>query len=221
MLIKNVYEYYNCHKEEIAGIRKYITPDGKRLPSVTTILSRTKDMSFLDEWKNSIGIEKAEKIRDEAAIIGTAMHTNLENYITGKDISGSYMSKVLSQLIIKNGLCNVSEIWGNEVPLYTKDLYAGTTDAIGIFNGKPAIIDFKNSLRNKEKSHIGDYFLQLSAYAISHNEMYNTNINTGVIMIATREGKYQEFIIEGNDFLKYQCEWLERVGNYYDQYGYE
>lgn len=200
--------------------RMYIVGQGHPLPSVTTILSSTKDLTHLNEWRNRVGEAEASRITTESSTIGTSLHKNLENYILGNKLTGSYLEKTLTQVIIKNGLLHVDEVWGTEVSLYAKDLYAGTTDLVGLHQGIPSIIDFKNSIREKNKDWIEDYFLQLTAYALAHNEMYNTDINRGVIMIVTREGKYQEFIIEGSEFLHYQCKWANKVCEYYDRFGY-
>jgi genome maintenance exonuclease 1 len=178
-----------------------------------------KDMTYLNEWRASVGVEKAAKITAEASGLGNGMHKNLENYILGKDMSGSFMSKTLAKVIIKEGLSKVSEVWGTEVSLYSPELYAGTTDLIGLHDGKPSIMDFKNSLREKQKEWIEDYFMQLAAYTLSHNEMYGTNISRGVVMIATRDAKYQEFIIEGEEFKHYETMWANKVCAYYERFG--
>jgi genome maintenance exonuclease 1 len=193
--------------------------EGRPLPSVTTILSKTKDMTHLNAWRAAVGEEKAKQIVTEASGLGTGLHTNLENYILGKPIAGTFMQKALAQVIIKNGLCKVDEVWGTEVALYSKELYAGTTDLIGLHENKPSIMDFKNSRSDKKREWIEDYFMQLAAYALSHNEMYGTDIKRGVVMIATRDAKYQEFIIEGDEFTHYETMWANKVCAYYDQYG--
>ena len=57
---------------------------GHRLPSVTTILGKTKDQSFLKEWKAKVGEKKAEEIKNLSSVRGTAMHKYLESYIEEK-----------------------------------------------------------------------------------------------------------------------------------------
>lgn len=198
---------------------RYIVGEGRALPSVTTILSKTKDMTFLKEWRANVGEAEATRITTEAAGIGTSMHNNLEKYILGKEMAGNLISQILASVIIKEGLTKVNEIWGIEVGLYSTELYAGTTDLVGVHNGSPAIMDFKNSRAAKKKEWIEDYFMQLAAYALSHNEMYGTNIKKGVIMLATRAAKYQEFIIEGDEFTHYETMWANKVCSYYDQFG--
>lgn len=219
MQILNKFEYKPLQRTEGEGGRRYIVGEGRPLPSVTTILSKTKDMTALLEWKKNVGEEKAKQIVAEASGLGNGMHKNLENFILGIPMSGSFMSKTLANVIAKQGLSKVDEVWGTEVSLYAKELYAGTTDLVGVHQGIPSIMDFKNSLREKKKEWIEDYFMQLAAYSMAHNEMYGTNITRGVVMIATRDAKYQEFIIEGDEFTHYQTMWAEKLCAYYDQYG--
>ena len=219
MLITHKYDYKPLERIATPNGRRYIVGETRPLPSVTTILSAMKDQTGLNKWRESVGKEKAAKITAEAAKLGGGMHQNLENYILDKPLAGTFMDQALAKVIIKYGLCNVNEVWGTEVALYSKELYAGTTDLIGLHNGVPAIMDFKNSLREKKKEWIEEYFMQLCAYAMSHGEMYGTNIRKGVVMIATREAKYQEFIIEGAEFDHYEAMWANTVYAYYERFG--
>lgn len=221
MQIQNKFDYKPLKRVDSGNGRRYIVGEGRPLPSVTTILSKTKDLTHIKAWQNRVGLAEAEKIKTEASGLGNSMHKNLENYILGKEMSGSFMAQTLAKVIIKKGLNKVGEVWGTEVALYSKDLYAGTTDLIGLHDDIPSIMDFKNSLREKQREWIEDYFMQLAAYAMSHNEMYNTDIQRGVVMIATRDAKYQEFIIEGTEFTHYQTMWANKLCAYYDQYGYD
>lgn len=221
MLILKKFEYRPLERTDGPNGRRYIVGEGKPLPSVTTILGKTKDLTHIREWVKRVGETEAERIKTEASGIGNGMHKNLERYILGEDMSGTFMAKALAKVIIKEGLPKVNEIWGTEVALYAKGLYAGTTDLVGVHEGIPSIMDFKNSLREKKKEWIEDYFMQLAAYAMAHNEMYDTDINRGVVMIATRDATYQEFIIEGDEFNHYQQMWAEKLYAYYDKYGNE
>lgn len=219
MLINKLFEYKPLSRIDHPSGRRYIVGEGAPLPSVTTILSKTKDNTFLLEWAARVGADEANRIRTEASGLGTGMHNNLEKYILGEEMTGQFLTKTLANVIIKHGLVNVDEVWGTEVAVYSPGLYAGTTDVIGKFKGVPSIIDFKNSLKEKRREWIEDYFLQLCAYSLSHNEMYGTNIQQGVIMIATRAGQYQEFIISGDEFTHYEEMWANRVCDYYSRYG--
>lgn len=215
MILKHLYNYRPLERIDTPNGRRYKVDDGRPLPSVTAILAKTKDTTHLKEWINTVGEAEAERIKTEAATLGSGMHKNLENYILGQEMSGTFMARALAKVIVKNGLSKISEVWGTEVPLFSKDLYAGTTDLVGKWINKPAIIDFKNSLKEKKLEWIDDYRYQLGAYALAHNEMFGTDIQCGVIMIATRDAKYQEFVLEGSDFDECISGWLERLEHYY------
>ena len=136
--------------------RHYETPDGRQVPSVTTVLSATKDMTHLHAWRKRIGAEKAQQITTESANIGTVMHRSLEKHVKGEDRTpGSNLiqqkAHKMANVIIDNGLNDVSEVWGSEVSLYYPELYAGTTDLVGVYKGHPAIMDFKQARRLKKK----------------------------------------------------------------------
>lgn len=222
MLIQKKFDYKPLQRVDSPTGRKYIVGEGRPLPSVTTILSKTKDLSHIKAWQERVGIDEANRIKTEASGIGNGMHKNLENYVLGESMnSGTLIAQTLAKVIVKHGLCNVDEVWGSEVGLYSTGLYAGTTDLVGLHKGVPAIMDYKNSIREKKKEWIEDYFMQLAAYTLAHNETYGTDIRKGVVMIATRDAKYQEFIIEGDEFTHYETMWANKVCAYYDQYGYD
>jgi CRISPR/Cas system-associated exonuclease Cas4 (RecB family) len=198
------------------GERFYIDLDGNPLFSVTTILGSTADKAGLIEWQNRVGEEEANRIRNEAAGLGTLMHTHLEHYILGQERpTGKNLVHVLARnmadQVINRGLVNVSEVWGLEESLYYPGLYAGTADLIGIHNGSPAIMDYKTANKMKRLDHITDYLLQISAYAIAHNEVYGTDISKGVIYMVDRNLQFKEFVIEGSDFRRCESSWLMRV----------
>ena len=234
--IPNKFPYKELKRETLNGSRKYVTPDGFKVPSVTTILDATKPeekKQALLEWRKRVGEQKAQQITTEAAGRGTRMHKWLENHIktgyTGEPGTNPYskMSHDMAQEIINNGLNNCQEFWGTEVSLYFPEVYAGTTDLVGIHDNSEAIMDHKQTNKPKKREWIDDYFLQLAAYALAHNEIYNTKIRKGVVFmcVAPKEvdGKltkpeYQEFIVEGVEFDKYTNMWYERLEQYYKQF---
>jgi hypothetical protein len=88
-LITPRYQYAPLTRESLDGQRLYATPDGNKLPSVTTILDRTKPQEkrmALENWKRRVGHEKAQQITTEAANRGTRMHTFLEHYVRNGEI---------------------------------------------------------------------------------------------------------------------------------------
>lgn len=237
MLI-NKYEYKPLQRtvDLDTNLRVYLTPDGRRLPSVTTVLDKTKPQEArqaLQQWRTRVGNDLAQKITTEAASRGTRMHTYLENYIKNSRLDEasnnpfSWASQAMAQVIIDQGLINkVSEVYGVEIPLYFPRLYAGTSDGIGIHLNEEAVLDYKQTNKPKKREWIGDYFLQLAAYALAHNEVYGTNIRKGVIMMCVKPEQdsqlnivsppqYQEFVLEGTEFDHYCNEWWKRLELYY------
>ena len=209
-------------RTSIEGKRHYeIT--GKKLPSVTTILSATKSQEAIDSinrWKARVGEDQATRVKDQAASRGTNMHYHLEKYILGeghKDLTDEgQVAGNMAQVIIDKGLCDLSDIWGSEVTLYYPGLYAGATDLVGVYDYEDSIIDFKQSNKPKRKEWIEDYFMQLGAYAMAHNQVYDTEITQGVVLMCTPDNYFQKFQIKGKEFIKYQHKFLERLNKYYN-----
>ena len=219
----NCYMYPKSMRETIEGKRHYAIKHEK-LPSVTTILSATQDpekTASLKAWRTRMGEDTATRIVDEAAASGTAMHKILEKYI---DSSGYLDLTTVGQQahnmavrIIEQGLINLTEYYGLECTLFYPGLYAGATDLVGLHKGQIAIIDFKQTNKPKKEEWIGDYKLQLAAYALAHNYMHRTDIKKAVIMMCSKDNYYQEFVMEGAEMKKYMHKWLGRVSQYYEQ----
>ena len=218
----NSYIYPKTNRELIDGLRHYDTGKEK-LPSVTTIIQATQSeekQKSLAAWRARIGEAAAEKVKDDAAARGTAMHKILEKYILGD----GYMDLTtvgqeahnMAKRVIEQGLCNVHEYFGIECTLFYPGLYAGQTDLVGLHKEEPAIIDFKQTNKPKKREWIEDYCLQLAAYGMAHDYMHKTSINKGVIMMCSKDNFYQEFVIEGSEYKKYKHKWLERVNTFYD-----
>jgi genome maintenance exonuclease 1 len=233
-LLQERYTYTKLTRDESSGKRLYATPDGHKVPSVTTILDKTKPAESriaLANWRKAVGEAKAQQITTEAANRGTRMHTYLENFIKGETlketVSNPYaqQSLVMAKKVIAEGMIHVDEVWGSEVPLYFPELYAGTTDCVGIHKGEQSILDFKQTNKPKKREFIDDYFIQLTAYAMAHNEVHGTNIRKGVILMCVKpeeispgvwaDPQYQEFILEPADFDYWTERWCTRVSEYY------
>ena len=216
------FQYKNCVqiKDHLTRKRVYQTPDGESLPSVTTILRATKDMTHLNEWKKRVGVEKAQQITTEAAGVGTAMHSNLERFIAGIQRQPGnnpvhVQANKMADVIIENGLSKVSEVWAMEQSLYFPGLFSGTTDLVAVHEGEPAVCDYKQTNKPKKAEWVEDYYLQLMAYILAHNEVYGTDIKKGVIFMCSRDFQYQQFTLEPKDFNKWQDAWLTKVEEYY------
>jgi len=222
-LIISKYDYQPIEKKSVEGKRKYLTPDGNAVASVTTVLDATKDKTHLIAWRKRVGEKKAQEITTEAAGVGTRMHKYLEDYVeTGEwptPGSNPYAQQAhkMAEQIRENALAHVDEIWGSEVQLYVPQMYAGTTDLVGQYKGQPAIMDFKQSNKPKKEEWIVDYFLQLVAYAEAHNEMFGTNIREGHVFICCRDLTYQQFDIWPDEYDDWRNEWYNRLIQYYEQ----
>ena len=151
------------------------------------------------------------------------MHAYLEKFLLGKlnleliELSED-KSKLMADEIIENGIKNkLSEIWGTEATLYYPGKYAGTCDACGVYEGQESIIDFKQSNKLKREEWIEDYYLQLGAYSLAHNVVYNSRITQGIILLCTVDNVFQDFRIEGEKLIEYQNKFLEKVNQYYNE----
>ncbi len=202
------------------GKRVYACPDGTYLPSVTTILSATKDMTFLDQWRKRIGDEEADRQVKEGTTIGTLMHESIEQHIMGTErkTKGNLVhrkARLLADRIITRGLSRVDEVWGVEIPLYFTGAYAGRTDLVGQFDGIPSIMDHKNSKKMKKDEWVEDYYYQGCAYCLAHNEMYDSNIRQVVLFMASREDNdYKTFILNGDKFDDYTDKWIRKLEDF-------
>ena len=217
MKLTKKYDYASLNRED-GETRLYLTPDGESLPSVTSVLSKTKDKEFLRRWKQRVGEKKAQKILDESSRIGTALHLFIERFVndTGyKDLTKiGAKAEQMAQVIIKQGLKDVTEVWGSEVHLYYPGKYAGTTDMVGIYKGRPAIIDFKQTNRPKKREWIQDYLMQLSAYGMAHNKIFGTDIDQGIIMMCSRDLTYQVFELTGENWSRAADTFMKRLDKY-------
>jgi genome maintenance exonuclease 1 len=147
------------------------------------------------------------------------MHRIIEGYITGDghaDLSPmGQVSGIMAQTIFKEGLKGrMDEVWGSEITLYYPGLYAGATDLVGIYEGREAIIDFKQSNKPKRREWIEDYFTQMAAYAMAHNHIYNTKIQSGVILMCTPGNYFQKFVVKDKEFQQYMWKWVSRVDQF-------
>ena len=217
------YVYPKSSREKIDGLRHYsIDGSSERLPSVTTILGQTKtkrDREALENWKRRVGEIEADRVRDEAANRGTAMHKYLENLIRGTrslDLTTiGQDAQRMAEIIVEKGLNDCSNVYGIEAVLYYPGLYAGSCDLIASYNGKLAIIDFKQTNKPKQREWIKDYFLQMAAYGMAHDAVYDTAIELGIIMMCSKDGYYQQFVIEGKEFRDAKHEFLRRLDQFY------
>ena len=216
------FEYPTSIRSLIKGERHYDIGESK-LPSVTTILQATQSdekKASLARWKQNVGEKAAEDIKNTAANRGSIMHHIIECYLMGQNHADltdlGQQAGVMAQTIIDEGLRgSMEEVWGTEITLYYPDLYAGASDLAGIYEGRESIMDFKQTNKPKRKEWIDDYFIQLAAYAMAHNQIYGTGIQSGTILMCSKDNYFQKFTVSGAEFQKFSWEWLRRVDLYY------
>ena len=218
-----LYTYPPSTRSLIEGSRHYDISN-EILPSVTTILQATQSdekKASLQRWKVKVGENEANRVKNEAAARGTAMHKFLEYYVRGDkllDLSDEgRAASSMGQAIIDQGLKDVEEVWGAEVTLFYPGLYAGQTDLCGIFTGRESIIDFKQTNKPKRREWVEDYFLQLAAYAMAHDQIYGTCVDQGVILMCSKDGFFQNFTSTGKEFTRFKHKFLSKVGQFYQK----
>jgi len=218
------FSYPKSMRSMISGSRMYAV-NQEKLPSVTSILQATQSeekKASLANWKARVGVAEANRIKNDASSRGTSMHSFLEKYLLGQLnlelLEEENKSKKMADEIIEQGIKNkLSEIWGTEATLYYPGKYAGTCDACGVYEGQETIIDFKQSNKPKREEWIEDYYLQLGAYSLAHNVVYNSRITQGIVLLCTVDNLFQDFRIQDVKLEEYQNKFLEKVEQFYQQ----
>ena len=205
------YNYPKYHINRVDNMRFYSVSEEINVPSVTSILRKTRLSGSNDDW--------ASQTKTVAIDIGNLMHKYLEHYISKDevfyDVSVNYdIAKKLAHIIIDNFINGLDEIWGSEASVLYKNLYAGTIDLIGMSDDKLSIIDFKSSYRKKTKNEMDEYFIQLAAYSVAHDWQHNTNIDSATIFLAIRNGDFEKTTISSDEFFYYKKKWFERLDAY-------
>ena len=225
MIINDKFKYPILERVDTDIGRHYLDSNNKAVPSVTTVLSGTsKSKDGLIQWRNRVGEEEADRIIKQSTDIGTAVHEAIENYLNGKswnnfeETHDQLLAQKISNKFIKDGLKGITDIWGLEVGLVLDNLYAGTADCVGEYEGIPTLIDFKTAKKIKKREWIEDYFLQGCAYANAHNVMFGTKIEQIVILMVDRNAIFQEFIVRPTEFNLLTRKWKNRLIEFNNKY---
>lgn len=184
------------------GTRYYVTPEGSKYPSITTVLSEYSK-SHIIEWRNRVGNEQANAISKKASLRGTKLHKACELYLDNQQPTFSTpLEKELFEQF-KPILHRIDNIYVQEQRMYSDHLrVAGTVDCIAEFDGKLSVIDFKTSSKVKDKDYIENYFMQCSAYAIMFEERYKIPVSRIVVAIAVEENQPQVFVEKRDSYVK-------------------
>ena len=224
-MLKNIYKYPELERVDLDSGRHYLDSTGTPVPSVTTILSNTSTKSDgIEKWRQRVGDIEADRVIKQSTDIGTAVHEAIEKYLNSEtwdefsDHGDQLMAKRMTGKFITDGLNGITEVWGLEVGLILDNLYAGTADCVGTYNGVPSLIDFKTAKKIKRRDWIEDYFLQGSAYANAHNVMFGTDIQQIVILMVDRDLIFQEFLVKPAEFKVLSGKWKRRLIDFDKKY---
>lgn len=195
------YEFFpqiELKEEYIDSKRHYVTPEGKKYPSVTTVIGDSMDKSGLYEWRQKVGKEEADKITKSAASRGTKVHKICEDYVLGKE---DYLKdKMPSSISLFKQIQpyldeNMTKVYGVEIPLYSDFLQtAGRCDLVCHMHDCYTIVDYKTSSKPKKENWIENYFLQLTTYAMMVEELYKVPISYIIVLIAVEDDNLQFFV---------------------------
>ena len=187
--------------ESIKGKRFYVTPEGNKYPSITTVLS-DRNKEGIIKWRESVGNDVANQVMRQAASRGTAVHTLIENYLNNEELSKQDVLPVALFVTMKSELDNINNIRIQEGGLYS-DFYgvAGRVDCIADYKGVLSVIDFKTSTKEKKEEWVENYFIQGAAYCEMYEERFDQPIDRVVILIVTEDGAVQTFSKRKDDYL--------------------
>lgn len=194
--------FYNC--------------EGKYYPSVTTVLSKMSDDDGLQQWRDRVGEEEANKITKQSTDRGTELHLMIEKYLQGEEYKPRYPFVKFMFPTIKPYLDRITDVKCQEYPLYSHKLkLAGTVDCVGSYEGLPSIIDFKNSNQNKTKEDIWNYFTQTTLYSVMFKERFGLTYPNLVVIMATEKMKGLVFVDHVSNYLD---DALTLMKNFYKKY---
>ena len=192
------------------GVRLYETPEGKKYPSITTVLS-IRNKQGLFEWRKRVGEDVANHIARTAAARGTKVHHMCEDYLNNMHIEWPdkwkkhekhFLPMCLFKQLKEKALCHINNIYALECGLWSdKYQIAGRVDCIANYKGKLSIIDFKTSTKERTDDWNESYYIQGSAYAEMFGQRTGIIIDQVVILVVTEDGTVQEFIKEKYNYL--------------------
>jgi len=207
--------YGDLTTESVNGKRMYVTPEGRRYPSVTTVLG-VRSREGIQKWRARVGEAEANRISSFAASRGTQVHTMVERYIDNRDdyleksnhltrLNFETMRPVLDE--------RIGKVLAQEVPLYSNHLgLAGRVDCVAEFDGRLSIVDFKTASKTKKHDWIHNYFIQEAAYAIMFEERTGIPIVDLVTIIVNDVDDHPQVFQEKRD------RWIDPLFDTIEQY---
>ena len=208
--------------EMVDGKRVYLTPEGFKFPSVTTVISNNKEkMAGIAKWRARIGEEKANNISKRSTGRGTKYHSIVEDYFNNNLDLKKYKAHPLPVLMFQHSrpvLDRINNIYLQEAALYSKHLeIAGRVDCIAEFDGVLSIIDFKTAAEPKREKYLYDYFVQETAYACMLQENYGLSVKQLVTIVACENGETQVKVLPPKK--EYFIKLMSYIAEYQERYG--
>ena len=206
----------------VEGKRVYLTPDGDKFPSVTTVISNNaKKMAGIAKWRERVGIEEANRISARSTKRGTTYHSIVEDYFNNCLDINEYKKSPLPVVMFHQTvqtLNRINNIYLQEAALYSKHLeLAGRVDCIAEFDGELSIIDFKTSATPKREQYLTDYFVQETAYACMLQELYDVSVKKIVTIVACENGETQVKVLPPKK--EYFITLMGYIHEYQERYG--
>lgn len=205
------YRYYRC--------------DGGNYPSITTVLGCHPSGEWVQQWINRVGVERADRIRNRAARLGSAVHDLAELYLSNK-LTQRHLMQSMPEVRarfkpLRKFLDGITEVFFLERGLYSDSLgLAGTVDCFGVYDGKISVIDFKTASGLRTEEEIQGYFAQVTFYAVAILERYPDmfeHVPDVIIVIAVDgEDEPQIFTKNGREFLRNSLTYVKECVTIYN-----
>ena len=210
--------------EMVDGKRVYLTPEGFKFPSVTTVISNNKEkVAGIARWRARVGEEKANNVSKRSTNRGTKYHSIVEDYFNNNLDLKKYSKFPLPVLMFQHSrpvLDRINNIYLQEAALYSKHLeIAGRVDCIAEFDGVLSIIDFKTAAEPKREKYLYDYFVQETAYACMLQENYGLSVKQLVTIVACEKGETQVKVLPPKK--EFFMKLMSYIDEYQERYGQE
>ncbi len=200
--------------------RRVYEINGYQYPGVTTVLSTTKPAEArkaLYEWRQRLGQDVAQSISNKASSVGTRLHKQIAAFLRNEpvDISADLRGYWESMLPVLNA---VEEALLVEGAVWHDAGYVGFPDAVMMYQGKLCVCDWKTALKPKKREWIGDYCLQVAAYAQAIEQVYSATgvkVDGALIAIALDDAPAQTFWLETSDLATHWHQFQQRLDEYY------
>lgn len=190
--------------ETLSTGRSYVTPEGKRYPSVTTVLGILSE-DHIREWRQRVGEKEAAAVSRRAAARGTAVHSLVEDMLNNREPDlESAMPLVRSSFESIRPVFEkrIGKIVLTEKPLYSDHLgAAGRVDLVAEFDGRLSIVDVKTSSRVKTRDDVHGYFMQEASYAVMFEERTGIPVDRLVTVMSVDYSEPLVFIEKRDDWI--------------------